>query len=302
MLKTIDKNFIRNHDSILFYSKNNKNLNFIKKYINNESFKPLVKYEKIKDKLTELGLNRQQQIDLLNFINHTNRPEKYPIEDVWNGNEYDDLNSIAIVSFSGETVSKMLGTPELKGQKSEKLIQRIIEAHTNENDIVLDYHLGTGTTAAVANKMKRQFIGVEQMDYIETIAVERLKKVIEGEQSGISKAVNWTGGGEFVYFELKKSNQNFIEQVESAKDTKTVLKIWEEMKTKSFLNYNVDLQKQEAHIEEFKALTLEEQKQHLVELLDKNQLYVNLSSLNDKDFIVSSDEKKVTEDFYQIKK
>ncbi len=300
--KTIDKNFIRNHDSILFYSKNNKNLNFIKKYINNESFKPLVKYEKIKDKLTELGLNRQQQIDLLNFINHTNRPEKYPIEDVWNGNEYDDLNSIAIVSFSGETVSKMLGTPELKGQKSEKLIQRIIEAHTNENDIVLDYHLGTGTTAAVANKMKRQFIGVEQMDYIETIAVERLKKVIEGEQSGISKAVNWTGGGEFVYFELKKSNQNFIEQVESAKDTKTVLKIWEEMKTKSFLNYNVDLQKQEAHIEEFKALTLEEQKQHLVELLDKNQLYVNLSSLNDKDFIVSSDEKKVTEDFYQIKK
>jgi adenine-specific DNA-methyltransferase len=300
--KTIDKNFIRNHDSILFYSKNNKNLNFIKKYINNESFKPLVKYEKIKDKLTELGLNRQQQIDLLNFINHTNRPEKYPIEDVWNGNEYDDLNSIAIVSFSGETVSKMLGTPELKGQKSEKLIQRIIEAHTNENDIVLDYHLGTGTTAAVANKMKRQFIGVEQMDYIETIAVERLKKVIEGEQSGISKAVNWTGGGEFVYFELKKSNQNFIEQVESAKDTKTVLKIWEEMKTKSFLNYNVDLQKQEAHIEEFKALTLEEQKQHLVELLDKNQLYVNLSSLNDKDFIISSDEKKVTEDFYQIKK
>ena len=300
--KTIDKNFIRNHDSILFYSKNNKNLNFIKKYINNESFKPLVKYEKIKDKLTELGLNRQQQIDLLNFINHINRPEKYPIEDVWNGNEYDDLNSIAIVSFSGETVSKMLGTPELKGQKSEKLIQRIIEAHTNENDIVLDYHLGTGTTAAVANKMKRQFIGVEQMDYIETIAVERLKKVIEGEQSGISKAVNWTGGGEFVYFELKKSNQNFIEQVESAKDTKTVLKIWEEMKTKSFLNYNVDLQKQEAHIEEFKALTLEEQKQHLVELLDKNQLYVNLSSLNDKDFIVSSDEKKVTEDFYQIKK
>ena len=247
-------------------------------------------------------MNRQQQIDLLNFINHTNRPEKYPIEDVWNGNEYDDLNSIAIVSFSGETVSKMLGTPELKGQKSEKLIQRIIEAHTNENDIVLDYHLGTGTTAAVANKMKRQFIGVEQMDYIETIAVERLKKVIEGEQSGISKAVNWTGGGEFVYFELKKSNQNFIEQVESAKDTKTVLKIWEEMKTKSFLNYNVDLQKQEAHIEEFKALTLEEQKQHLVELLDKNQLYVNLSSLNDKDFIVSSDEKKVTEDFYQIKK
>ena len=74
------------------------------------------------------------------------------------------------------------------------------------------------------------------------------------------------------------------------------------MKTKSFLNYNVDLQKQEAHIEDFKALNLEEQKQHLVELLDKNQLYVNLSSLNDKDFAVSAEEKKVTQDFYQLKK
>jgi adenine-specific DNA-methyltransferase len=80
------------------------------------------------------------------------------------------------------------------------------------------------------------------------------------------------------------------------------LKIWEEMKAKSFLNYNVDLQKQEANIEDFKALTLEEQKQHLVELLDKNQLYVNLSSLNDKDFAVSAEEKKVTQDFYQLKK
>ncbi|MBK7878932.1 MAG: hypothetical protein IPJ83_00010 [Saprospiraceae bacterium] len=74
------------------------------------------------------------------------------------------------------------------------------------------------------------------------------------------------------------------------------------MKAKSFLNYNVDLQKQEAQIEDFKALNLEEQKQHLVELLDKNQLYVNLSSLNDKDFEVSAEEKKVTQDFYQLKK
>jgi adenine-specific DNA-methyltransferase len=62
------------------------------------------------------------------------------------------------------------------------------------------------------------------------------------------------------------------------------------------------LQKQEEHIEEFKTLTLVEQKQHLVELLDKNQLYVNLSSLNDKDFSVSAEEKKVTQDFYQLKK
>ncbi len=74
------------------------------------------------------------------------------------------------------------------------------------------------------------------------------------------------------------------------------------MKEKSFLNYNVDLQKQEQHIEEFKTLTLAKQQEHLIELLDKNQLYVNLSSLNDKDFAVTTEERKATKDFYQITK
>lgn len=129
--KTADNNWIRNHDTILFYSKDYKRLKFIKNYIPKSEFKEIA---------------------------NTNI-ERYPIEDVWNANEYDDLNSIAIVSFSGETVSKML-TPqdEVKGQKSEKLIERIIKAHTNEGDIVLDFFGGTGTTAAVAHKLRRRYI------------------------------------------------------------------------------------------------------------------------------------------------
>jgi adenine-specific DNA-methyltransferase len=95
------------------------------------------------------------------------------------------------------------GMDVFSNPKPEKLIQRIINITTNEGDIVLDYHLGSGTTAAVAHKMNRRYIGIEQMGYIETIAVERLKKVIEGEQGGISKAVGWNGGGSFVYAELK---------------------------------------------------------------------------------------------------
>ena len=129
------------------------------------------------------------------------------------------------------------------------------------------------------------------MDYIKTVTSKRIQNII-----------NTNKKGEFVYLELKKHNQAFIEQIETAKEAKTILKIWEEMKAKSFLNYNVDIQKQEQHIEEFKALPLAEQKQHLIELLDKNQLYVNLSSLNDKDFKVSEEDKKVTQDFYQLKK
>jgi adenine-specific DNA-methyltransferase len=186
--------------------------------------------------------------------------------------------------------------------KPETLIGFLIKAVTKENDIVLDYYLGSGTTASTAHKMSRQYIGIEQMNYIETVVAKRLKRVIDGEQGGISKAVNWEKGGSFTYFELKKYNQTFIEQIEEAKATKKILEIWEQMKAKSFLNYNVDIQKHDEHIEDFKKLELKQQKEHLIELLDKNQLYVNLSSINDKDFEVSKEEKQVTNDFYQIEK
>lgn len=185
--------------------------------------------------------------------------------------------------------------------KPETLIAFLIKAVTKGNDIVMDYHLGSGTTAATAHKLNRQYIGIEQMDYIEDVAVERLKKVIDGEQGGISEKVEWKGGGSFIYLELKKYNQTFIEQIEEAKDTNALIEIWEMMKAKSFLNYNVDLKKHDKHIEEFKSLTLAEQKQHLVEILDKNQLYVNRSSMNDKDFEVTEEEKRVTKDFYNLK-
>lgn len=207
-------------------------------------------------------------------------------------------------SFSGKgakTLQDIFSVKVFDYPKPEQLIAKLIEISTLENDIILDYHLGSGTTASTAHKMNRQYIGIEQMNYIETVAVERLKKVIGGEQGGISKSVNWQGGGSFIYLELKKYNQTFIEKIEEAKDAKTLLQIWEEMKEKSFLNYNVDIQKQEQYIEDFKTLSLQEQKQHLCELLDKNQLYVNLSSLNDKNFECTPEEQKVTKEFYQLK-
>ncbi|HND78135.1 MAG TPA: site-specific DNA-methyltransferase [bacterium] len=188
------------------------------------------------------------------------------------------------------------------GKKPEMLLSFFIEYFTKPNEIVLDYHLGSGTTCAAAHKMNRQYIGVEQLDFGQNDSVVRLKNVINSDSSGISTEVNWKGGGSFVYLELKKYNQTFIEQIEAAKDGKALLKVWEQMKTKSFLNYNVDIKKQDEHLEEFKALSLAEQKQHLCELLDKNQLYVNLSSLNDADFACTEEEKKITKDFYQIKK
>ena len=199
-------------------------------------------------------------------------------------------------------ISKEGGVKLKNGKKPEKLLRRIIEISTDENDIILDFHLGSGTTCAVAHKLGRQFIGIEQLDYGQNDSVIRLNNVINGDKTGISKAVNWQGGGSFVYLELKKYNEAFIDLIETASDTNALVQIWEQMKTKSFLNYNVDIKKQDENSEEFKLLTLKEQKRHLCELLDKNQLYVNLSSLNDVGFACTDDEKKVSKDFYQLKK
>lgn len=197
-------------------------------------------------------------------------------------------------------VSKQGGVVFRNGKKPEELLKLLIQMFTSTGDIVLDYHLGSGTTAAVAHKLGRQFIGLEQMQGQIDLSIQRLKNVVAGDPTGISKDVdvNWQGGGSFVYLELKRYNQTFIDLIEEAVDTDALLNIWEQMKSKSFLNYTIDIQKQDEHLEEFKNLSLGQQKEHLCSLLDKNQLYVNRSSLNDADFECSEEEKCLTQDFY----
>ena len=183
------------------------------------------------------------------------------------------------------------------GKKSERLISQIIKMTTDEGDLVLDYHLGSGTTASVAHKMNRQYIGIEQMDYIETVSVERLKKVIAGEQGGISKDVDWQGGGSFVYCELKNDTQDFLHKVENALSSEELVELLDEVKKSSFLSYRVEAKK--LHKEEFSFLSLAEQKQLLIELIDQNNLFVNYSDINDVDNNVSVKEKELNRQFYE---
>lgn len=89
------------------------------------------------------------------------------------------------------------GTP-----KPERLLERVLHIATNPGDLVLDSFLGSGTTAAVAHKMGRRWIGVEMGDHAVTHCAPRLKKVVEGEQGGISQAVDWQGGGGFAFYRL----------------------------------------------------------------------------------------------------
>jgi adenine-specific DNA-methyltransferase len=86
--------------------------------------------------------------------------------------------------------------------KPERLLKRIMDVATNSNDLILDSFLGSGTTAAVAHKMNRRYIGIEMGDHAQTHCQPRLQQVVEGEQGGISKTVNWTGGGGFRFYRL----------------------------------------------------------------------------------------------------
>lgn len=183
-------------------------------------------------------------------------------------------------------------------KKPELLLYRIISLCTKPGDIVLDFFLGSGTTTAVAHKMGRQYIGIDQMDYIKSTTYERMVNVVKGEQSGASKGLNWRGGGSFVYLELKRYNQQFIDEIEKAKKTNELLKVWEQMKARAFFRFNVDMQKIEDDIDGFKTLSIEEQKQALCSLLDMNQLYVNYSDMDDTESGVTEEEKRITKAFY----
>ena len=195
-------------------------------------------------------------------------------------------------------ITNLFSRDEFDYAKPEELIRSILEISSNPTDLVLDFHLGSGTTAAVAHKMGRRYIGVEQMDYIQDITVERLKKVLEGEQGGISKAQNWHGGGSFVYCELKEDANTLITAIQNATED-TI----ESVKASIYADERIVpyLTKQELADadKDFENLTLEEKKQVLMKLIDKNKLYVNASDMDDETYQISDADKTFTKSFYE---
>lgn len=211
-----------------------------------------------------------------------------PICDLW-------LNISTSINYEG-------GVKFKNAKKPEKLIYQAIESTTDENDLVLDFFLGSGTTSAVAHKMNRRYIGVEQMNYVDTVAVPRLRNVINGEQGGISKSVNWNGGGSFVYCELLEDNENLINELEEAKSSKEIKKV---------LNKAIDNGKIISSILpnnlkdlecEFYNLKFDEKKNLVMEILNKNHLYVNLSDIDDEEYKISEQDKKFTKSIYGLDK
>lgn len=211
--------------------------------------------------------------------------------------------------FNETNLFNGIGTQEIKAlfendnttlfatPKPEALIKRIIEISTNENDLVMDFFAGSGTTLAVAMKMKRQFIGIEQMDYIESITKERLKKVVSGEQGGISKAVDWQGGGSFIYAELMPLNAIYKERIKNINDEKMLDSIYKDLESKAFLDYRIDLDSI-LKDKEFKELDLQEKKEVLLDILDSNMDYVLYGDIDDRDYAISDETIELNKIFY----
>ena len=200
------------------------------------------------------------------------------------------------ISWAG--IANEGGVKLKNGKKPEKLLKQIIEMTTEEGELVLDFHLGCGTTAAVAHKLKRQYIGVEQLDYGKNDSTVRLQNVINGDKTGISKSVNWQGGGSFVFCEFAKANAKFADEIEAAATTSQLQEIWDRMKATDYLNYKVDIKEIDANASDFENLALEDQKRFLIECLDKNLLYVPLSDIDSNEYGVTEEDKRLTREFY----
>jgi adenine-specific DNA-methyltransferase len=265
---------------------------------------------KNKNKIIDLMFIGKQKVLIIwlkdtSFKNNNIINKREKIGTYWDKLSWINVNREGEVDFSN-------------GKKPEELLKRIIDMSTSEGDIVLDYHLGSGTTAAVTHKMGRQYIGIEQMDYIEDLAVTRLKNVIgkadetkdllksetiykDFDSSGISKAINWQGGGSFVYCELKQNSQLWVDNVINAIDSNELLNIWQIMQDKAQLSYKIDVKTINNSANDFNQLSLGEQKQILLEVIDKNQLYVNYTEIDDVDYQCSEEEKNLNNIFYGLK-
>lgn len=235
-------------------------------------------------KLISTSFNRDSSRARIELVSAQENGQIY-ISDTWN-----DMAIGGGISYEGAVQLK-------NGKKPEKLIHRIIEASTSPGDIVLDYHLGSGTTAAVAHKMGRQYIGIEQLYYGDNDPTVRLQNVINGDQTGVSKSVDWNGGGSFVYANIMNNANTFRNRVEKAKTDADYIELLNEASSSSFLSYRVDPSKLKE--DEFRRLSTAEKRQLLLELIDNNTLYVNYEDINDPIFKVSDSDKTFNKELYK---
>lgn len=280
--KTIVNNWVRGHDSILFYTKQPSNFLFNK-----------LKRPQTKEYLDTF--NKVDEDGRYYMVAHGTKRYRDEAEERGRvfGDVWDDIKSFMQMPTASERV-------DFSTQKPEALLERIIRSATNENDIVLDFFGGSGTTATVAHKLKRKYILCEQMDSQIAIALDRLNDVVTNNDKGtLASSLNWQGGGSFVYCELAKLNQKYVENIQMATTDVDIITIWNEILKTGFISCKVNPKDIDMEASEFSELSLDDKKRFLMELLDKNQLYVNYCDIDDETFEISEEDKAFTKSFYR---
>jgi adenine-specific DNA-methyltransferase len=208
--------------------------------------------------------------------------------------KYKDIIEGIRTDEGGLEIQELLGKKSFAFPKPLKLLKHLFSVvDTKKDSIIMDFFSGSGTTAQAVLELNkedggnRQFILCEQLDYVDTVTIPRVKKVIEK-----------LGGCNFVYLELMKWNENFVEKIQKAKTKDEAKKLWETMKEKAFLSYKVDIKAFDENAKDFADLSLEDQKRFLLECLDKNHLYVNYSEIDDEEYGISEEDKKLNREFY----
>lgn len=211
------------------------------------------------------------------------------VSDIWNDIALNDLSNEGGVNLEN-------------GEKPESLLERILQLTTHEGDRVLDFFMGSATTQAVAMKMNRKFIGMEQMDYFEDISIKRLVNTIEGEQRGISKKLGWQGGGEFVAAELMQDKTlSFGEQWEDIQTRDELIELFEMIKSQpKYVKFAADIPTYEADLKN-KKVKFETLKMGLKSMLDKNKIYLNFSEIEDENVrnLMTDSDYKFNMNFYE---
>ncbi len=245
---------------------------------------------KNKGKLTEILYTSTGATNMLMFLSDMLTEDKdgkllykERLTTLWDDIQYNNLAKEGKVEFPN-------------GKKPEKLLQNVIEMSSYKGDYVLDFFGGSGTTAATAHKLGRNYITIEQLDTQIDIIKRRLRNVIDGEDKGISSEIEWTGGGSFMYCEIKNDAADFVERIDTARDESQLLDLFELAKKSSFISYLVDPKKMK--ITEFEKLSFAGQKQLLREIIDNNNLYVNYSDINDISYGISDEDKALNRQFY----
>lgn len=184
-------------------------------------------------------------------------------------------------------------------KKPERLIKRIIEMWSKEWDIILDYHLWSWTTCAVAHKMNRQYIGIEQLEYLENWAITRVNNVISWEETWISKIVNRQGWWSFVYMETVMDNIKYIETVKQLKEKSKIIDLYNTLKDNIYVNYKIDIRKMSENISSFENLSITDMQSFILDIVDQNALYLNYSEIMDSNHNISAETIKLNTSFYQ---